>query len=294
MKNKMSRGIRFFLSVISAFLLVPLLTIATHAETETMCSEAAGDCVQIERITPRTQGEIPVPATFSYHLQLKIQLKSTPRGVVEVRFERYVASPRKAGLAAVAPVVRRELSRGREAFLRQRLLVVSAPITITSRQEGERLRVVAILRDAQGREVAHSTSYNNLGGTLKILPNPAAAGTNRIELLHASPEAGSTLKVGGTTDFTVRFYYSVKSAPQGFISLEFGDPAEVRSGMCWWSVVVPVPRGTGIAEVQVPMMFYNFLMGRTMAVGVPFRIAPLGRSTTYLEIKPYQFGKGNP
>lgn len=265
-----------------------------RAQSETLCPEGASDCVQIEKITPRTHGEIPLPATFSYHLQLKIQLKTTARGSVEVRFERFMARGRKAEASAVAPLVRRQLDRGRETFLRQRLLVISDPITITSRQEGERLRIVAVLRDGEGREIAHSTSYNNLGGSLKIRPNPAAPGTDRVEVLFVSPEPSSTLKAGAITDFVVRFYYSVKSAPQGFVNLEFGDPAEVRTGMCWFSVVVPVPKGSGIAEVQVPMMFANYLLGRVMTIAVPFRIAPLGRTTAFLEIKPYQFGKTGP
>ena len=295
MKSKMSSGVRTFVSVVAACLLLSLLHQPVCAQSETLCPEGVGDCVQIEKITPRTNGCIPLPATFSYHLQLKLQLKSTARGAVEIRFERYtMGGGRKAEASPVAPPVRRELDRGRETFLRQRLLIVSAPITITSRQEGERLRIVAVLRDGKGQEIAHSTSYNRMDGSLKIRPNPAAPGTDRVELLYASPEPSSTLKVGAVTDFVVRFYYSVKSAPQGFVNLEFGDPVEVRTGMCWYSVVVPLPQGSGIAEVQVPVLFPNYLLGRVMTVAVPFRIAPLGRSTAFLEIKPYQFGKMSP
>lgn len=290
----MSCRVRVPVLLFVAGLMWSLLSSQVLAQSETLCTESAGDCVQIERITPRTHGEIPVPATFSYHLQVKLQLKTTAKGSVEVRFERFLARGRKAEATEVAPTVRRTLDRGRESILRQRILVVSAPVTITSRQEGERIRIVAILRDAQGREVAHSSSYNPLGGVVKLRPNPAPPAADRLEVLHVSPEPSSTLKAGAVTDFTIRFFYSVKSAPQGFINLEFGDPAEVRSGMCWSSVVVPVPRGSGVVEVQVPMLFSNFLLGRVMAVAVPFRTTPLGRSAAFLEIKPYQFGKASP
>ncbi len=277
-----------------ALLLAALLVMAPgaargQANTDTFNKQ---DGVLIERITPRDRADIPLPATFSFHLELKVQLKTTPTGTIEVRFlrGRLYDVKRTEGMVEAAPAIRKSLSRGR-----QRMPLASAPLELAGAGlNGDKLYVIASLRDGQGKEVSTSWCTYRLSGSVRLRPNPAAPQVDRVDVLNCTPPANSVLPSGTTSEFEIRFYYSVKSVKEAFVNLEFGDPAELRNGVCWYSAVVPLPQGTGIVEVRVHRYFAPYYDGRTMGISMPLRLVPLGPSATVQEIKPFIFSRSVP
>ena len=260
--------------------LCSLCTASAWAQADTVTKNSV-DGVQIAKITPRVLSDLPVPIRFTYTLDLKVLLRSTDKGTVQVRFERTsVGNPQRV---AVAPPVEKAVTRGQGVHL----LLESAPISIERALPGERLVVTASLRDAKGHEVSYSSSYNRLSGTMKLRPSAAVPTADKVEILGTTPNASSTITVGANTWFTVRIFYSVKSAQTAYASVEFGDLSEVKRGACWFSTTVPLPRGCGTAEIKVPHFFPSFTAGQSMAIAVPLRIKPLDPSIMLVEVHPF-------
>lgn len=245
-----------------------------------------GDRVMISKITPRVDAELPVPQEFAYTLELTADLKSTEKGTVEVRFLR--GRPGFGPSSAVAPPIQRPLTRGTTVRVELR----SNPVKLADRKlEGENVWVMAILKDASGREVANCISQNRVRGSLKLRPNPAEATSDRIEVLACIPEKNSMVPPGTTTQFVIRFHYSVKSAREAYVNAEFGEIADLKGGTCWYASFIVLPKGTGIAELRVQRYFPNFLEGRSFGIALPLRLSPLGASSSMEEIKPFTFGR---
>lgn len=269
-----------------ALALVVLLAGESTAWAQTNTKTLNGkDGVQITKITPRTNAEIPLPVRdYVFYIELQGRVVTTPKGRAIVRFYRY--SPETLKLVPVAPAVAHPLGANRG----ERWLVQSRPITLPDARPDERLYVKASLFDAKGRLVSWSESFNTVKGTTTITPSRAPASTDRVRALPGTTAPGTTLAVDGPAEFVIRIRYEVKSSPRGVISVELGELNDIRGGRPWSVSVIEVPAGTGEVELRRSFPMSPSLKGTVLAVAVALRNDPLSGASSRLELQPYPIG----
>lgn len=257
---------------------------AAWAQTNTKTLNGK-DGVQISKITPRTNAEIPLPVRdFVFFLELQGRVVTTPTGRAVVRFYRY--SPETLKLVPVAPAVSRRLATRQG----ERWLVQSQPITLPDARPDERLYVKASLFDAKGRLVSWSESFNTIRGSATVTPSRAPASADRVRALPGTTAPSTPLALDTSTEFVIRIRYEVRSSPRGVISVEFGELNDIRGGRPWSVSVVEVPAGTGEVELRRSFPVNPSLKGTILAVAVTLRNDPLSGASTRLELQPYPIG----
>lgn len=237
------------------------------------------DGVKLTKITPRTLAELPVPMNdFIVYFELKILLRSSPRGTVDVSFYRRANNR----LYPLATAVKLKVKGSKRASI---FALQSPPITIHSARPGDQLYIRARLRDAGGNDVSWSDSVNPLRGNVSVRPATRTATADDLTALPGtSPAPGTALPTDTPLSFVIRLNYSVRAVRRGIINVEFGELSDVRQGREWTASVVEVPRGTGQVEIRRTFRFPSALAGRKMVIGYALRLDPLGGSVVHKEV----------
>lgn len=244
------------------------------------------DGVMISKITPRTNAEIPLPASdFVIYLELRSKMMTTPTGEIHVDFYRY--SKRSVRPVHVAPTIRRTVQATVDP---QKWLIQSAPITIASADTDEQIYVKAYLLNSKGKVVGWSESFNPLRGQVTIRPNARTATRDSVRSLPGTTPANTRLGISGAASFVIRLHYDVKSSPRGVINIEFGELRDIRKGAPWSVSVVEVPAGSGEVEIRRSFPLVASLRGTQMAIGVSLLNDPLSGSISRFELQPYLIG----
>jgi hypothetical protein len=269
------------------FSCVLLLLSAPSAMGQTNTRTLNGrDVVQIYRITPRTDAEIPLPANdFVFSMEIQSRMLTAPRGTITVNFYRY--SKKSMQLVRVAPPLRKSIPGGAGI---QRWVVHSAPFTIASAGPDEMLYTKAYLTNPHGKVVAWSNSLNPLRGRVVIRPNATRASRDLVRALSGTTPPLTALTAGGTATFVLHLRYEVKSSPRGVINVEFGQLTDVRLGTPWSVSVVEVPAGTGELEIRRSFALSAYMKGTRLAIGVGLRNDPLSGASSHFELQPYPIG----
>lgn len=267
-------------------LLLSVLTIGparAQSNTKTLNGK---DGVQIAKITPRTNAEIPMPVrNFVYTLELQAKVVTTPTARVVVRFYRY--APDTLMLERLAPPVTRVVKGSHGARWR----LESSPISLSDARADERLYVKASLFDGRGRLVAWSESFNTVSGAVVVTPTAGTATTDRLRALPGTTAPNTALTANTNAEFVVRVRYEVRSSLRGVISVEFGELNDIRLGRPWSVSVIEVPAGTGEVELRRSLPIAPTLRGATLAIAVALRNDPLSGASARLEMQPYPIGE---
>lgn len=275
----MRRAVRWplaaWLLILGAVLLVP-----AEALTGNEKSHTGRDHVRITKITPRTGADLPTPSLLPFHLEVGYTLESAPKGKLRVGVFRWRSgtstrrTPRgmAPGLEPLLPPLERDIRKGTSV-----VQITTDPVALKAGGgSNNQVIVVVNIQDPTRRELCWATSYNFLRGELSVRPGSGAPGGDSIQVLSFYPRVG-TLKTGHDHPFTVNLQYSLKSKPWGFVNLELGEPSQQGQSAAWYTVVVPVRRGTGVVKVTTRRFFLPAAYSnRAMELALPFRVDPLG------------------
>ncbi|MCL5035612.1 MAG: hypothetical protein M1269_00705 [Chloroflexi bacterium] len=241
------------------------------------------DSVFISKITPRTSSIIVPPAGFPYYLEVEYSLVSTSRAYVEVGV--YLKDLQKGAESKLVTKPRVfPVTAGKGA-----LLVTTDVVNVVPKNVRQELLIVASLKNTSGNELAYSNSINMVVGNRKVIKSGTQSNTDSLQVLSVNPPEESSLSLGKSINFVFKINYGVMSRPYAFVNFEFSDASQARTGMAWYSVTVPLKKGKGIMEIAFPITFAGDLYGRRMAIGVPFRVEPLGGTSSYSVLQSYTF-----
>lgn len=270
------------LSLIFILLSGMFVTAPVYGATDTQ-SVNQKDTVFISKVTPRTGATIVPPGKFPFYLEVEYSLISLPRAYVEVGV--YIKSQEKGSKSVLVtkPHIQ-PVTTGKGA-----LLVTTEIISIVPKRVNQELLIVASLKNNSGDELAYSSSINVVAGERQVIKSGSESNADFVQVLSCSPPEESTLPVGEMMSFVFKINYGVMSRPYAFVNFEFSDSSQVGTGMAWYVIVVPLEKGKGILKVTVPMTLPENLVGHRMSIGIPFRVDPLGGTSSFAVLRNFSF-----
>lgn len=249
--------------------------------SENRKSHTGKDYVQIDKITPRTAADLPVPTVLPFTMEISYTLQSAPKGKLRVGLFRWRpgASTRRTadgglgpGLEQLIPPIEKDIVQGKGV---QKIATDPVILKAAANIDSQVIAVVN-LHDPSKKELCWAASYNHLRGRLDVQTETGTPSSDGISVLSFNPKVGN-LKVGHSHAFRVMVQYSLKSKPWGFVNLELGERAALDQGAPWYVAVVPVKQGKGLLTITTKDIFMPAqFASRQMEMALPFRLDPLG------------------
>jgi hypothetical protein len=264
------------------FILVLFTLSVAYAASDTQ-SLNSRDSIFISKVTPRTGSYLIPPATFPYFLEVEYHLTTQRKGIIEISVYRYPYTRKSGQTSLIKPVVQ-PITKGTGS-----LLFTSTNLTIHGTDQNKTISLVVSLKDTKGNELAYSTSNNIVAGSRKVISGAGTPPSDYVQILETVPKAKGIVEAGKRNKFKFKFAYGIKTTEYAFLNFEFSDINELSTGLCWEAICVPLTKGTGLMQVELPLYFSIGYRGKTMGIGVPLRIDPLGGTVSYDIIKPFTF-----
>jgi hypothetical protein len=244
-------------------------------------TKTASNFISIRKITPRTGADLVTPSQLPFFIDVEYATSLQKAEVL-------LTIMKKVGNGPLRPLIKpvlRTVSKGKGT-----LQLRSPYVNLTKSAREEKTLITVSLRKIGGKELAFSQSFNYLQGAMKARMSSLAPSTDTMEILNYRPRETTKIRAGQNQDFNFKFSYSLKSKKIAFINIEFSDAETTGTGMCWKAIVVPLQQGMGIVEIDTePIFFPAALEGKSMGIGLLYRLDPLGGTHMIRYIKSFKF-----
>jgi hypothetical protein len=241
-----------------------------------------GDSIRITRVTPRTGADLPLPVVVPYHLEVTYTLNSSPRGALRAGVFEW--SPGWSRPRPLIEPVNRPIEKGRGT------LVLTTPPASISQKSASDSQVLAIVRlkGADDADLGYSLSYNFLAGQLLVREADRQRGYDEVKVLSLFPSPGG-LRVGQRYTFSYGLSYTVVRRDFAFLNMEVGSRQDLLKGTPYYSLVVPLPRGAGVARVKTrELTLPPSMLGQELWLDASLRVDPLGGTWDVRELGPWR------